>query len=60
MSEKTTRKTVIVRMAEGVRIVSLNRPERLNAINSELLADLRAALWRNFMPSCAKNVCKFC
>ena len=44
MSEKTPRKTVIVRLSEGVRIVSLNRPERLNAINPELLADLRAAL----------------
>ncbi len=44
MSEKTTRKTVIVRLSEGVRTISLNRPERLNAINPELLADLRAAL----------------
>jgi enoyl-CoA hydratase/carnithine racemase len=29
---------------EGVRVVTLNRPHRLNAINAELLADLRAAL----------------
>jgi enoyl-CoA hydratase/carnithine racemase len=43
MSE-TTAKTVITRLAEGVRTISLNRPERLNALNPELLAALRAAL----------------
>ena len=37
--------TVITSMAEGgIRTIALNRPERLNAINPELLAELRAAL----------------
>jgi len=37
-------KTVLTSSVEGVRTIALNRPERLNAINPELLADLRAAL----------------
>ncbi|MDH3474713.1 MAG: enoyl-CoA hydratase/isomerase family protein [Rhodospirillales bacterium] len=37
-------KTVITSVAEGIRTISLNRPERLNAINPTLLAELRAAL----------------
>jgi enoyl-CoA hydratase/carnithine racemase len=36
--------TVLSELANGVRTVTLNRPERLNAINPELLADLRDAL----------------
>ncbi len=36
--------TVLSRLSEGVRTVSLNRPDRLNAINPTLLADLKAAL----------------
>jgi enoyl-CoA hydratase/carnithine racemase len=36
--------TVLTSTADGVRTIALNRPERLNAINPELLADLRAAL----------------
>lgn len=36
--------TVLSELADGIRIVTLNRPERLNAINPALLADLRAAL----------------
>jgi enoyl-CoA hydratase/carnithine racemase len=35
---------VLNEIAEGVRTVTLNRPERLNAINPELLAALVAAL----------------
>jgi enoyl-CoA hydratase/carnithine racemase len=37
-------KTVITSVSEGIRTISLNRPERLNAINPTLLAELRAAL----------------
>ncbi len=36
--------TVISHCTEGVRSIALNRPERLNAINPELLGELRAAL----------------
>ncbi len=36
--------TVISRCSEGVRSIALNRPERLNAINPELLGELRTAL----------------
>ncbi len=36
--------TVLSRRSAGVRTLSLNRPDRLNAINSTLLADLKAAL----------------
>jgi enoyl-CoA hydratase/carnithine racemase len=36
--------TVITSLAEGIRTIALNRPERLNAINPGLLADLRRAL----------------
>ena len=36
--------TVLSRLCEGVCTVSLNRPDRLNAINPTLLADLKAAL----------------
>jgi enoyl-CoA hydratase/carnithine racemase len=36
--------TVLSEQRDGVRTVTLNRPERLNAINPELLADLKAAL----------------
>jgi len=36
--------TVSSELRDGVRTIALNRPERLNAINPELLADLKAAL----------------
>jgi enoyl-CoA hydratase/carnithine racemase len=36
--------TVLTSSAEGIRTIALNRPERLNAINPELLAELRRAL----------------
>ncbi len=36
--------TVLSHLSEGVRTVRLNRPDRLNAINPTLLADLKAAL----------------
>ena len=36
--------TVLSHLSEGVRSVRLNRPDRLNAINPTLLADLKAAL----------------
>lgn len=36
--------TVLSEIEDGVRTITLNRPERLNAINPALLADLRAAL----------------
>lgn len=32
------------RLSEGVTLLTLNRPERLNAMNHELVADLRSAL----------------
>lgn len=41
MNENTT---VLSGLEDGVRTITLNRPERLNAINPALLADLRAAL----------------
>ena len=37
-------KTVIIENIGAVRILTLNRPHRLNAINSELLGDLRNSL----------------
>jgi enoyl-CoA hydratase/carnithine racemase len=37
-------KTVISELRGGVRTISLNRPERLNALNPELVDDLAAAL----------------
>lgn len=37
-------KTVLTSLENGVRTLSLNRPERLNAINRTLLDDLKAAL----------------
>jgi enoyl-CoA hydratase len=36
--------TVVYRASDGVARVSLNRPERLNAINAQLIADLREAV----------------
>jgi enoyl-CoA hydratase/carnithine racemase len=39
-----TRRAVLTAVADGVRTITLNRPERLNAINTELLTDLAAAL----------------
>jgi len=36
--------TVLSEQRDGVRTITLNRPQRLNAINPELLADLKAAL----------------
>ena len=36
--------TVITSIESGYRVVTLNRPERLNAINGDLLDDLAAAL----------------
>ncbi len=36
--------TVLSSLRNGVRTLTLNRPERLNAINGALIADLRAAL----------------
>ncbi len=37
-------KTVLSATADGVRTITLNRPERLNAINPDLLTDFKAAL----------------
>ncbi len=36
--------TVTSELSDALRIITLNRPERLNAINPELLAELKAAL----------------
>jgi enoyl-CoA hydratase len=36
--------TLIVETADGVALIRLNRPEALNALNSQLLAELSAAL----------------
>lgn len=36
--------TVLAEVADGVRTITLNRPERLNAINNALIADLNDAL----------------
>jgi enoyl-CoA hydratase/carnithine racemase len=38
--------TVLYEAADGVATLTLNRPERLNAITPELIADFRAALAR--------------
>jgi enoyl-CoA hydratase len=42
------------RVREGVDLVTLNRPERLNAINNDLIADLTAAL----QASSADSTCR--
>ncbi len=39
-----TYETLIVEIAEGVALVRLNRPKALNALNSQLLGELAAAL----------------
>ena len=36
--------TVLYSVSEGIATITLNRPHRLNAINSELLADFKSAL----------------
>ena len=36
--------TLIVEQTEGVTMIRLNRPEALNALNSQLLGELCAAL----------------
>ncbi len=36
--------TVTSELSDGLRTIALNRPDRLNAINPELLAELKAAL----------------
>ena len=36
--------TLIVEQTEGVTLIRLNRPEALNALNSQLLGELCAAL----------------
>lgn len=36
--------TVLSSVENGIRHITLNRPERLNAVNEELLLDMRAAL----------------
>jgi len=38
--------TVLYEAGEGVATLTLNRPDRLNAITAELAADVRAALQR--------------
>src|SRR5262245_54907751 len=38
--------TVLTAQADGIATVTLNRPERLNAINTALVTDLHAALER--------------
>jgi enoyl-CoA hydratase/carnithine racemase len=40
----TTYKTLLVENADGVSLVRLNRPEALNALNQELLAELARAI----------------
>src|SRR5271155_249101 len=46
MSKRTTPtySTLVCTLAVGVRTITLNRPERRNAINGELIEDLLAAL----------------
>jgi 2-(1,2-epoxy-1,2-dihydrophenyl)acetyl-CoA isomerase len=45
MSEKkTTYETILVAQAEGVRTITLNRPDELNAIDERVTSELQAAL----------------
>ncbi len=40
----TTYQTILVEKSEGVETITLNRPDRLNALNGPMLGDLLAAL----------------
>ena len=44
MPDSANAKTVLSDVAGGIRTITLNRPERLNAINHTLIADFNAAL----------------
>ena len=44
MPEHATARTVLSETEGGIRTITLNRPERLNAINHALIADFNAAL----------------
>jgi 2-(1,2-epoxy-1,2-dihydrophenyl)acetyl-CoA isomerase len=41
-----TERPLLVTVAEGVATLTLNRPERLNALTAALHEELAAALWR--------------
>ena len=38
--------TIEYSTGEGIARLVLSRPERMNAINTQLVADLRAAVWQ--------------
>jgi len=40
----TTRNTIKLETSEGIALLTLNRPEVLNSINNELIAEVRAAI----------------
>ncbi len=44
MPDSATAATVLSEIAGGIRTITLNRPDRLNAINHALIADFNAAL----------------
>ncbi|HYZ42656.1 MAG TPA: enoyl-CoA hydratase-related protein, partial [Stellaceae bacterium] len=44
MSEARAYQTILVERRGAVGIITLNRPEALNALNAALIADLAAAL----------------
>ena len=45
-SVKAGYETILYEVADGVAIVTLNRPERMNALNDQIVSELYEAMWR--------------